>query len=388
LALLPAPAFTLKVAPKFLLTLAVTALSSAALAQDFGVTDKEIRIGVTTNLNGPSNTRSKEMIQVAQVVFDNVNAAGGINGRKLKVFQYDDSFDPKLSIQNAKKLINEDKVFAIFFPYGTPTIKAFLPAAEAAHVPVLFPMTGAQFLRVPTNPYVFNSRVSYFDEAKEMVKFATQKLGEKTFMVLYQNNAFGQDGKNGVQKAADESGIKFTSAPYDRESSDIEKCVKEVVAAKPKVVLVFGNAEPAISLLEKLKAAGTTPIFIGNYAHGTSAFYNAADAYGAPVYMTQGMPLASQTQFSIIQDFKKAMVKAHLTPDFGSIHGYLDASILVEALKRAGPKLTHESFRQALDTMNDVDFGGLKVSFSPQNHQGLHRIFMTQVKNKDLVLAE
>ena len=165
-----------------------------------GVSDKEILIGQSAALSGPAKELGTEMRSGAQLYFDQVNAGGGVNGRKIRMISLDDGYEPERAAANTRKLIEEEKVLALFGYVGTPTSLAALPVFTEAKVPFVGAFTGAQALREPFNRYVFNVRASYFDETEKIVEqLSTTAL--KRIAVFYQNDAYGKAGLAGVERA-------------------------------------------------------------------------------------------------------------------------------------------------------------------------------------------
>src|SRR5437762_7958596 len=133
--------------------------------------------------------------------FDEINKKGGVQGRKLKLISMDDGYEPDKSIVATKKLIEEDKVFALIGPVGTPTAAAAQPIATAAKVPFIGPFTGAGFLRNPKLENVINVRASYGAETEAWIKHLTEDLKVKKIAIFYQDDAFGRAGLDGVGAA-------------------------------------------------------------------------------------------------------------------------------------------------------------------------------------------
>ena len=160
--------------------------SGAANAQ--GVTANTILIGQSAAQSGPAQELGKEMKSGAEAYFDAINKAGGVNGRKIKLVSLDDGYEPDKAAANTKKLINEEKVLALFGYVGTPTSNAALPIFTEAKVPFVGAFTGAQSLREPFNRYIFNVRASYFDETEEIVGHLARQ-GIKKIAVFYLDSA-------------------------------------------------------------------------------------------------------------------------------------------------------------------------------------------------------
>ena len=181
---------------------AFSAVSLPAFAED-GVFADKIVFGQATALEGPASALGLGMKQGLEAAFAEVNKAGGIKGRKLELKSVDDGYEPTKSIEAVKKLLADDKVFAIAGAVGTPTSAATQPIANNAGVPFIGAFTGAEFLREPHKPLVMNIRASYFQETEAMVERLTKDLGATKIAIMYQDDAFGQAGLAGVKRALD-----------------------------------------------------------------------------------------------------------------------------------------------------------------------------------------
>jgi branched-chain amino acid transport system substrate-binding protein len=177
--------------------LVVGILSTAAFAED-GVSDKTILFGQVAALTGPAQDLGQGMRQGILAAFDEANSHGGIAGRTLELKSSDDGYEPEKTVGATQKIIGDDKVFALIGAVGTPTAKASQPIATAAQVPFIGPFTGAQFLRDPYNRYVVNIRASYFQETEAWIDHLTRDLGISRIAILYQDDAFGLAGLDGV----------------------------------------------------------------------------------------------------------------------------------------------------------------------------------------------
>jgi len=188
------------------LALAITLMAgifsaaSVVRAED-GVTDAEIKVGMCNALTGPSAALGTGMKAGATAFFSKLNAAGGVNGRKINLLSYDDAYEPAKTAALTTKLIEEDKVFALFGYVGTPTASAIMPQLARSGIPFVAPFTGAELLRNPVKKNIVNVRGSYFDETEGLVEHLTTDLGIKSIGVFIQEDAYGAAGEAGVQKA-------------------------------------------------------------------------------------------------------------------------------------------------------------------------------------------
>lgn len=158
-----------------------------------------------------------------------VNRAGGIKGRKLELKSADDGYEPTRSIGVVKKLLNEDKVFAIVGTVGTPTAASIQPIASNAGVPLIGAFTGAEFLREPYKPLVMNIRASYYQETEAMVEHLTRDLGYTRIGIMYPDDAYGQAGLASLQRALDKRKMKlFGEGTYERNTVAIKGALLSV----------------------------------------------------------------------------------------------------------------------------------------------------------------
>jgi len=354
-------------------------MAGPSIAAEDGVSLSDIRIGMANALSGPAAGLGSQLKAGATAYFDKVNAAGGVNGRKIRLISVDDGYEPERSAAATKKLIESEKVFALFGYVGTPTSTAAVPIASRAGVPYLFPFTGAEFLRNPVNKQVFNLRASYFDETETMIERLTTDLGMKKIALFIQDDAFGEAGKAGVSRAMHKRGLKVvTEARYTRNTVDIENGLARLKADAPEAVVFIGTYKPFALLVKRAREAGLKAKFLTVSFIGTADFIKQAGADGNGVIISQVLPSPDDASVPLVKRYQ-ADVKAG-ERNYGSLEGYADAVVLVEALKKTGDEPTLAGLLKALEELN-FDLGGITVTFSGENHQGLNRVFLTRVKD-------
>jgi branched-chain amino acid transport system substrate-binding protein len=347
-----------------------------------GITQNEIVLGMSNALSGPASGLGTGLKAGAIAYFDRVNEAGGVNGRKIKLISYDDGYEPERTASMTHKLINQDKVFALFGFVGTPTSAAAVPFATKMGVPYIAPFTGAEFLRNPVNPIVFNVRASYFDETEGMVQHLTKDLGIKKIGVFIQDDGYGNAGKAGVNRALIKRNLTLAGeGRYTRNTTDVDAGLKTLKAANPDAVIMVGAYKACAAFVKKARASGFNPKFLNLSFVGTSNFINEAGSDGEGVYITQVMPSPYDDNAEIVKRYQTDMKKAGSQSefDFTSLEGYADAVVLVDALKKAGSNLTRASLANAFEHLN-TDLGGFKVAYSPSDHQGSKSIYYTVIK--------
>ena len=363
---------------------ALAAFGIPALAED-GVSDKEIRIGMANALSGPASGLGTDLKAGADAFLARVNAAGGINGRKVVLVSKDDGYEPEKTAAATKALIEQDKVFALFGYVGTPTSAAAVPLASRASVPYLFPFTGAEFLRHPVKKWVFNVRASYFDETEVMVERLTKDAGAKKIALFIQDDAFGEAGKAGVNRALHKRDMKVAEeARYKRNTLDVDEGLAKIKASAPDAVIFVGTYASLAAIVKKAKAQGIKAKFMTVSFIGTAGFIKEAGADGEGVYITQVMP-SPDGAVPVVKQFQQDMKGGPV--NYSSLEGYIDAAVLVEGLKKTGANPTRAGFVGALEGLN-TDVGGLKVGYSATSHQGAKNVFLTVVRGGKAVQVD
>ena len=348
-----------------------------AVAED-GISPAEIRIGMTNALSGPAAGLGTGMKAGAEAYFAKVNAAGGVHGRKIVLVSKDDGYEPARSAAATQELIDKDKVFALFGYVGTPTSSAAVPIASRAELPYLFPFTGAEFLRNPVNKWVFNVRASYFDETEFMVERLIKDLGVKKIAVFMQDDAFGEAVKGGIARALLKRDMKIhAETRFKRNTMEVEAGVEAIKQAQPEAVVFVGTYKQLAAVVKKAKAAGINARFLTVSFIGTENFIAEAGADGDGVYITQVMPSPHDTTVPNVKSYVADMKGADI--GYTSLEGHVDAQVLVEALKKAGPIPTRAGLIAALESLS-TEIGDMKLAFSPASHQGSKTIFLTRVQ--------
>lgn len=362
-------------------TLALVLAASTLAAAEPGVTGTEVVVGMSNALTGPASALGTRLKAGALAYLQKVNAAGGVHGRKIRLVSYDDGYEPDRAAAMTQKLIQQDQVFALFGFVGTPTSTAVLPLVSKEGVPYVAPFTGAEFLRNPVNKVVFNVRASYFDETEGMVERLTRDLGVKKIGIFIQDDAYGNAGKAGVMRALVKNNLTLAGeAKYKRNTVDVDAAVAALKAAGPEAVVMVGTYKACAAFVKKARGAGFQAKFLNVSFVGTSDFISEAGADGEGVYITQVMPSPDDATLPLVRQYQADMKAADAAAtDYTSLEGYIDAVVLVEVLRKAGPNLTRAAFLAAFEGLQ-ADLGGVKVEYSARSHQGLKGIFHTVVK--------
>jgi len=350
-----------------------------------GVTENEILIGSCSALEGPSHFLGTETVAGAKAYFAMINDAGGVDGRKLKLISYDDSYDPAKTEACFNRLM-EQKVFALGFFVGTPTAVKYVPMAESNKIPLIGLFTGAQTLYAPLRHWVVNVRASYFDETREQIDGMWGTLGYKKIGVIYPEDAFGSAVLEGVKAALKTHGAEPVAVgSYQRQTAQVGGAIDTVKAANPDAVVVVGPFNTVSPILKQSHAKGWKPLFLTVSFVGTDELIQEAGSDAEGMVITQVVPPYYLTDFKTVALYRRALTKysPSAQPNFVSLEGFVDAMVMVEGLKKAGKDLTREGLIRGIESIHELDLGlgpHLKLNYSSKEHKGFDHVLPTVIR--------
>jgi len=348
-----------------------------------GVTPTTIVLGQSAALSGPSMHLGTEMRDGALAYFDAVNAKGGVAGRKIVLKTLDDGYEPDRAAANTKQLIANEGVFALFGYVGTPTSNAALPLVVKENLPFFAPLTGAESLRTPFQPNVFNIRAGYVPEVEQIVD-NLQGMGVKQIAVFYQDDAYGKAGLDAVERALKKRGLAVMgTATIARNSTNVAAAVAKLRAmAPPAVIIVTPYAASAAFIHAMRKDAVSLPYFWNISFVGSQALSDALGKEAPGVMISQVMPSPWNEKLALIKEYKKLYLTTPARKQgFVSLEGFIAAKAFVEGLKNAGANPTRASFTRAVEGMGSFDTGGFVLRFSPTNHNASNYVELTVIRN-------
>jgi branched-chain amino acid transport system substrate-binding protein len=350
-----------------------------------GVTDKAIVIGSCSALEGPSHSLGIETVNGANAYFSLINDEGGVNGRKLKLIAYDDSYDPAKTETCFNRLMS-DNVFALGFFVGTPTAVKYVPLAESNKIPVIGLFTGAQTLYAPLRHWIVNVRASYYDETREQMEGVWDKLGYHSVGVIYPEDAFGTAVLGGVNEALKARGAEPVKvASYERQTANVGGAIDTVRAVRPQAVVVVGPPNTVAPILKQAHAKGWKPLFLTVSFVGTDELILEAGDDAEGIVITQVVPPYYLTDLKGVALYRRTLSKyaPSARPNFVSLEGFVDAMVMVEGLKRAGKELTREGLIHGIESIHEEDLGlgpQLKLNYSAKFHKGFDHVIPTVVR--------
>jgi branched-chain amino acid transport system substrate-binding protein len=377
-----------------------------------GVSASEVRVGMSAAFRGSAAGLGTEFYRGAQAYYDETNLRGGVHGRHITTIALNDSYEPNPCIKNTIQLLEKEQVFALSNYVGTPTLTRALPVMKRyaeQQVVLVGNFTGAQPQReAPYADQVFNIRASYRQEMMALVE-RFWSLGARSFGVFYQIDAYGRSGTDGVARGLALHGARIAAeATYPRGATftdDMTPAVTALQKAGVDVVLCTGAYQGCAAFVRSARDAGfLAPIsnlsFVGSEAmlallakHGRTNGRN----YTRALVNSQVVPSYDEIALPGVAEYRALMERHNpAVPDtlrdpnyavqrlsFISLEGFVNAKVVVEALRRAGPQPTRAAFRQALESLRNFDLGiGAALTFGPERHQGLDSVYFTRVEGE------
>ncbi len=372
---------------RLLVGLAASVFASSALLLPIGdghaseTAGDRILIGNSSALTGPLAPLSMEYVDGAKLYFDTVNRRGGINGKRLELVVLDDEYSPDKAEENARRLINEHGVFALFACFGTgPALRA-MPVALAADVPFFAPYTGADALREPPNANVFHLRASYSREIERIVEHLTM-LGVKSIGVVHHADAFGEAGLQAARAALALRGLEpAVTAAIDMTANDASEPARLVAEANPAALILVAAGRTPPMMIRALRETTAQPMLYGLSVISSSELVRTLgrDAHG--LALAQVTPSPFRLDYPVVRDYRRDADSAGMEYSYAGLEGYLAAAVFSEALRQAGSNPTRDAFRQALAGMANTDIGGLKLVGTTANPVGLDFIDLTVISH-------
>ncbi|MBI5233329.1 MAG: ABC transporter substrate-binding protein [Deltaproteobacteria bacterium] len=350
-----------------------------AFAADPGITDTELRVGMVNVRTGPASGLGKGMADGIKVVFDDVNAKGGINGRRINLISGDDGYEPNKAVDETLRLIESEKVFAFIGFVGTPTANAIKPVLADYKVPGVGFFTGAMSLRSPVTKEIINIRASYDDEAEKFVG-AFVDAGLNKIAVFYQDDGFGTAVLSGTEKALKKRGLSVAAkGTFQRNTVAVESGLASIIGAKPDALVMVGPYAPLAVFVQKAKQEGLkVPMATVSFV-GTDAFISAAGAAGEGVIISQVVPSPYDMNIKVVSECAGLLKGEKL--GYVNLEGCITAKALVLALDRTGKELTRAKLVDVFEGMKDADLGGISLKFAADDHQGSDTVFLTRVQD-------
>lgn len=361
-----------------------------------GVSDDEVKIGSGMDLSGIFAPFSVPAAEAAQAYFDELNANGGVHGRKITFIIEDHGYQVPRAVQAANKLINRDQVFAMLLSLGTPTNLAMFKLMEPKGIPNLAPLTAARQMVEPPAPWKFTSSASYYAAAKATLNYLAENEGTKKVCLMILPTDFGAEIKSGVVELADAGTVSLgEETGHKPDESDFTGALGKIRESGCDTVALALGVSQTINVIATAHKLGMDDL---KFYVSAAGFHTVLAKGLMQQGVTKGVYAGAGTQdleyrvsdpvvAEWVEKYKQASDKDF--PSTGALLGRSGAELMHRALEAAGPDLTHESFIAGLESLDYEDkISGFHADYSKDDHTGGDAIYVSAVKEGSWVLVE
>jgi branched-chain amino acid transport system substrate-binding protein len=345
-----------------------------------GVSTTEILLGQTSALTGPLAELGQEAANGSKAYFDYINARGGVHGRKVKLIMLDDGYNPEKAVANVKQLIQKEQVLSLFGVLGTPANIAIMPLIAEAGIPNFGPVSGSDAVRIPFNRLVFHTSPSYADEIEKIVEHLSVR-GITKLGVVYQNNAFGKEGLANLERIVKERNLKLAgTASIENSGADADKASETLTQAAPQAILMITAGKASFDFIKSYNQRAVGMQYFALSVMASQTAIKALGKDGVGVVVSQVSPFPFSATSGIVQEYQRVMKTMGIkNQSFASIGGFINAKVMVDGLKRAGPNLTRERLVDALESMGKIDYDGFVINYGKSSHLGHRYVELTLI---------
>ena len=363
--------------------------AQAAEPGELDPADLVMHVGMVNAQKGSPGLIGRALASSARAVFEDINARGGVHGRQLVLHLEDDDYESAQTVDRTLKLIQETRVVALIGYLGLANARAALPLLEEFGVPVVGVFSGGRSLRQPVPSQMFHVRASHAEETEALVGRLVRD-GASRVSVLFQNDSLGFDVLRGVKEAVERRGLHLAaSASYQRGTYALQEPVAAIVADRPDAVIVAAPQGVTLEVMRAARYAGLQSRFASISMVGTDGTDLAPlKESGEQLLISQVVPMLAEEAPELAAECRRVL-RQYTDAPFTSVsfEGCINARTLVKALQLAGFRPTRESIRASLESMRGFDLDGMRLSFSAADHQARSRVYLTEVKDGQLISA-
>lgn len=330
-----------------------------------------IRIGRVLPYGVPAfASMARQRAQGADACMAHTNASGGIAGQRIVVLDRDDGYDAARAARETQSLLSQDGVFALLGAFGTPTVPAVIEVAERMGAPLVGASSIANDARQPPRRWIFPVRVSAIEEAAATVRHQ-MTLGAQRFVVLASREAYGPSGAAAYTSALRRAGQKFSELAFEA-SDDAERVAAQLLQARPEVIFISVLPKPFAGLLRAYREGGGAARIFGLSVIRAEDLRAELGPLAVGIGLSQPVPTPTSATSVLAGEYRAHLARLDpaAQPSFHGLEGYLEARVLVEGLRRAGPRATREQLVRALESFRPLDLGGLLVRYGAGDRTG------------------
>ena len=341
-----------------------------------------IKLGMSAPFSGNKADLGSDIYVGANAYFQDINENGGVYGRFFKIIKRDNRYEPRIAVENAKKFIDQDKIFAFFATVGTPTSKAILPIAIKNNIPFIGAFSGAEFLNQNESMLVLNARVSYEQETEKLIHYFVDIKKFTRIAVFYQNDSYGISGLRGVRKALDKRDLKIIGeGSYKRNTLSVGNSLYEIGLTRPDAIILVGTTMPVAQFI---KRARKDRKIIKNINFGVLSFVNprlllkTLDYRSKNIFFSQVVPSPWTSRIAQVIKYRELMSKYYPKKDFGfiSLEGYFMARMTVQLFKDVGENFNKDDFIKEMNRISNNIKSSSRSKDQMSKCYYLHRVYL------------
>ncbi len=357
-------------------------LAAGSVNADEGITASSIKLGQSAPLSGALAQLGSDYRDGAILYFKHVNAQGGVHGRKIELVTLDDAYIVERTIENTKKLLQDEKVFSLFNMFGTGNTRAALPLATEARTPIFSAYSGAEGLRASENKFIFHTRASYAEETEQLI-LQGLTFGLKTVAIAYQDNDFGKAALKSAEESAVRNQVVIVGRiAVDVNSRDIEVAADKVAALRPQSVLVLTAGKSGVDFMSAYRHKNPNTWLMALSVVSSKELVKVMGENSRGIIISQVVPTPWTPQGRAVKDYQKLMESSGKNKEdysYAALEGFISAKVFVEALKRVGPKLSREKLMATLESSGPFDVGDFSVSYGSGKRAGTKFVDATMI---------
>lgn len=352
--------------------LCLAGAGAACLAAPAGAQGRVIRIGATFANSGPEKVNGAGLFQGSSAYFSALNRAGGIGGTKIDLVMADDQFNPDIAKQNALAFQADPAVLALLHPLGTRQTAAAMDAVK--DMAIVGPNTGTVALRKKPSPNTFWVRANYEQEIEKLISTATT-LGISQIGLVHPKDPLGAGLLAAFTASCEKHKIKpaVIATTPGTTSPEVEPAAQELAKVSPQVVVMGLGAGTAPLFVRALRKTGCTSTIYGLSIAMSAQNIRDLGELSRGLGFSIVVPSPVATKHEIVRRYQTDM-EASGSTDYSlpSLEGYVGARVLAEGLRRAGPGVNRATLVAALEQIDSLDLGGLRIGFGKGMREGSH----------------
>lgn len=324
---------------------------------------QEIVLGRTLPVTGPIAVYGKAKMEGGNLAIQQVNDQGGINGRSISVVTLDDAYDPVRAERNVRELDERHRPVALMGAVGVPVVASILPTMETLKLPVVGLSSGADAVRTPSKRYVFPVRASYRLEGEHTVRLL-KTIGTTRIAILRQSDPFGTTVAGAYEEAARAAGLEIAGiVTIDRDQEVLDPAITEIRKIGSQAVLLALNAEPASRFVKAYRGqGGAAGLYAMSVTDMSQVSRRAGDASRGMAF-SQVVPVPTDATRKVVREYAELATKSGHVPSFYGLEGFIEARVLIDALRRCGGNINREGLVEALERVGRWEIGGYTVEY-------------------------